>query len=94
MGFLYYVVYCLIAIILLGIFLPDGVGGEIHNPYLLLFLSIIAVTILLVKFFKYLRFCLSVKKELKSKGYEIIHFSILPMCLRKKQSVIATKGAN
>ena len=92
MGFLYYVVYCLIAIILLGIFLPDGVGGEIHNPYLLLFLSIIAVTILLVKFFKYLRFCLSVKKELKSKGYEIIHFSILPICLRKKQSIIAKKN--
>ena len=92
MGFLYYVVYCLIAIILLGIFLPDGVGGEIHNPYLLLFLSIIAVTILSVKFFKYLRFCLSVKKELKSKGYEIIHFSILPICLRKKQSIIAKKN--
>ena len=92
MGFLYYVVYCLIAIILLGIFLPDGVGGEIHNPYLLLFLSIIAVTILSVKFFKYLRFCLSVKKELKSKGYEIIYFSILPICLRKKQSIIAKKN--
>ena len=92
MGAMYYLVYCLIAIVLLGIFLPDGIGGEIHTPYLLLFLSIVAVTILSVKFFKYLRFCLSVKKELKSKGYEIIHFSILPICLRKKQSIIAKKN--
>lgn len=92
MGAMYYLVYCLIAIVLLGIFLPDGIGGEIHNPYLLLFLSIVAITILAVKFFKYLHFCLSVKKELKSKGYEIIHFSIMPILLRKKQSIIAKKN--
>ena len=92
MGFLYYVVYCLIAIILLGIFLPEGIGGEIHNPYLLLFLSIIAITILAVKFFKYLHFCLSVKKELKKQGCEIIHFSIMPIILRKKQNIIAKKN--
>lgn len=92
MGAMYYLVYCLIAIVLLGIFLPDGIGGEIHNPYLLLFLSIVAVTILAVKFFKYLHFCLSVKKELKSKDYEIIHFSIMPIPLRKKQSIIAKRN--
>ncbi len=91
MGFMYYLVFCLIAMVLLGIFLPDGVGGEIHNPYLLLFLSIIAVTILAVKFIKYLHFCLSIKKKLKNKGYEIIHFSIMPIRLRKKQSIIAKK---
>lgn len=89
---MYYLVYCLIAIVLLGIFLPDGIGGEIHNPYLLLFLSLIALTILAVKFFKYLHFCLSVKKELKRKGYEIIHFNIAPLILRKKQSIIAKKN--
>lgn len=92
MGAMYYLVYCLIAIVLLGIFLPNDIGGEIHNPYLLLFLSIVAVTILAVKFFKYLHFCLSVKRELKSKGYEIIHFSIMPILLRKKQSIIAKKN--
>lgn len=92
MGAMYYLVYCLIAIVLLGIFLPDGIGGEIHNPYLLLFLSLIALTILAVKFFKYLHFCLSVKKELKNQGYEIIHFSIMPIPLRKKQSIIAKKN--
>ena len=92
MGAMYYLVYCLIAIVLLGIFLPDGIGGEIHNPYLLLFLSLIALTILAVKFFKYLHFCLSVKREFKSKGYEIIHFSIMPIRLRKKQSIIAKKN--
>ena len=92
MGAMYYLVYCLIAIVLLGIFLPDGIGGEIHNPYLLLFLSIVALTILAVKFFKYLHFCLSVKKELKNQGYEIIHFSIMPIPLRKKQSIIAKKN--
>ncbi len=92
MGAMYYLVYCLIAIVLLGIFLPNDIGGEIHNPYLLLFLSIVAVTILAVKFFKYLHFCLSVKKELKSKCYEIIHFSIMPIPLRKKQSIIAKKN--
>ena len=92
MGAMYYLVYCLIAIVLLGIFLPDGIGGEIHNPYLLLFLSLIALTILAVKFFKYLHFCLSVKKELKNQGYEIIHFSIMPIPLRKKQSIIAKRN--
>ena len=89
MGLMYYLVFCLIAIVFLGIFLPDGIGGEIHNPYLLIFLSIMAITILAVKFFKYLHFCLSVKSKLKKQGYEIIHFRIMPIFLRTKQSIIA-----
>lgn len=92
MGLMYYLVFCLIAIVLLGIFLPDGIGGEIHNPYLLIFLSSIAVIILSVKFIRYLRFCLSAKKELINKGYSIVYFNILPIGLRKKQNIIAVKN--
>lgn len=88
-----YILYCLIAITFLGIFLPDGVGGGLHNVPLFITLVLILVLILLVRLIKYLKVFSKAKKLLRDKGYTVLKCSVLPTRLRREKNchIVAEK---
>ena len=86
----YYIVYCLIVILLCGIFIPDGIDGKIDNVPLLIFLISILFITLIIKAILYIRPFIKAKKHLIQNGYTIQHFSISPMC--KSHHIVASKG--
>ncbi len=90
----YYIVYCLIVILLCGIFIPDGIDGEINNvPLLILLISVLTV-LLIIKTILYVKTFTSAKRHLIKNGYEIQDFSTLPLCLRKGKAhhIVAKNG--
>ena len=90
----YYIVYCLLVILFCGIFIPDGIDGEINNlPLLILIISVLLIT-LLVKLALYIKIFAKAKHHLIKNGYEIQGFSLLPSLLRKNKAyhIIAKKN--
>lgn len=89
-----YLLYCLIVLVVFGVFLPNGITGGLHNSYLLIILVALGVLILAIKCTKYICFCMSIKRELIRKGYAILKYSITPMFLKygKSKHIIVKKG--
>ena len=61
-----YILYALIAIVVIGIFLPNGIAGGLDNvPLLIVILSILLIVVLF-KMIRYFRMFLIAKKHLKN----------------------------
>lgn len=80
-----YLLYCLIAITFLGIFLPEGVGGGIHNVPLFITFVLILTVIFSVRLIKYLKVFSLAKKHLRAKGYTVLECSVLPTSWQRKK---------
>ena len=88
-----YIIYCLIVVLLCGIFIPDGIDGEIDNIPLLILLISALVIFLVIKSILYIKTFVRAKSHLIKSGYEILSFSFAPMCLRKSKAhhIVAKK---
>ena len=86
-----YILYALIAIVVIGIFLPNGIAGGLDNvPLLIVILSILLIVVLF-KMIRYFRMFLIAKKHLKKCGFEITNCNIIPPFLGKKKCNIIAK---
>lgn len=88
-----YFLYCLIAITFVGIFLPEGVGGGLHNVPLFITLILILAVILIVRLVKYLKVFSYAKGYLKEKGYTVLECRVLPTFWRRNKGchIVAEK---
>lgn len=87
-----YILYALIAIVVISIFLPNGIGGGLNNLPLLIALLSIFLIVVLVKMIRYFHIFSITKKHLKKCGFEITNFNIIPpFSGKKKCNIIAKK---
>lgn len=71
-----YILYALIAIVFIGIFLPNGISGGLDNVPLLIALLSILLIVVLVKMIRYFRIFSIAKKHLNKCGFEIANCNI------------------
>ena len=84
--------YSLIAIVAVGIFLPDGISGGLDNVPYLIVLLLILLTVLTVKVVRYIRIFRFAKKQLRKNGFAVQKCRYIPpFCGSKKCNIVACK---
>lgn len=72
------ILFSLIAMVTLGIFLPEGIGGGLDNiPFLIVLLTIL-LAVLTVKLVRYIRIFRTAKRHLRQNGFVIKKCNLSP----------------